>query len=82
MSGPFRQGSGVFAVIIRKQPTHIPHRQRGRREYRLHLQLTSPRRSADKLKYLAGSESAMGAYIADVLPEQTARRLREVFLLP
>jgi UDPglucose--hexose-1-phosphate uridylyltransferase len=39
-----------------------PIRQPGREEYRLHLQLTSPRRSADKLKYLAGSEAAMGAY--------------------
>src|SRR5207247_725006 len=27
----------------------------------LHLQVTSPRRAAGKLKYLAGSESAMGA---------------------
>nr|WP_271172550.1 galactose-1-phosphate uridylyltransferase [Microbacterium barkeri] len=44
---------------------------------RLHLQLTSPRRAADKLKYLAGSEAAMGAWIGDVPPEQTAERLRE-----
>jgi UDPglucose--hexose-1-phosphate uridylyltransferase len=45
---------------------------------RLHLQLFSIRRSADKLKYLAGSESGMGAFITDVLPEDVARRLREV----
>lgn len=45
---------------------------------RLHLQLTSPRRAADKLKYLAGSEAAMGAFINDVPAEQTAARLREV----
>ncbi|MDN3311279.1 galactose-1-phosphate uridylyltransferase [Microbacterium oryzae] len=44
---------------------------------RLHLQLTSPRRAADKLKYLAGSEAAMGAWIGDVPPEQAAQRLRE-----
>ncbi|WOF23057.1 galactose-1-phosphate uridylyltransferase [Microbacterium betulae] len=44
---------------------------------RLHLQLTSPRRAADKLKYLAGSESAMGAWIGDIPPEQAAARLRE-----
>jgi UDPglucose--hexose-1-phosphate uridylyltransferase len=44
---------------------------------RLHLQLTSPRRAADKLKYLAGSEAAMGAWIGDVPPEQAAERLRE-----
>ncbi|PJJ45412.1 UDPglucose--hexose-1-phosphate uridylyltransferase [Glutamicibacter mysorens] len=45
---------------------------------RLHLQLTSPRRAAGKLKYLAGSEAAMGAFINDVPAEQAAARLREV----
>ncbi|MEX5294965.1 galactose-1-phosphate uridylyltransferase [Kocuria sp. CPCC 205268] len=44
---------------------------------RLHLQLTSPRRAEDKLKFLAGSEAAMGAFINDVTAEQTAARLRE-----
>jgi UDPglucose--hexose-1-phosphate uridylyltransferase len=39
---------------------------------RLMVQITSPRRAADKLKYLAGSEAAMGAFIADVSPEQQA----------
>lgn len=45
---------------------------------RLHLQLTSPRRAADKLKFLAGSEAAMGAFINDATPEAVAQRLREV----
>lgn len=44
---------------------------------RLQLQITSPRRAADKLKYLAGSESAMGAFIADLPPETTAALLRD-----
>lgn len=44
---------------------------------RLQLQITSPRRAADKLKYLAGSESAMGAFIADFPPEKTAGQIRE-----
>ncbi|MFM1795694.1 MAG: hypothetical protein RLZZ340_371 [Actinomycetota bacterium] len=44
---------------------------------RLQLQITSPRRAADKLKYLAGSESAMGAFIADFAPEKTAGQIRE-----
>lgn len=43
---------------------------------RLQLQITSPRRAADKLKYLAGSESAMGAFIADFAPEVTAEMIR------
>ncbi|KRB37314.1 galactose-1-phosphate uridylyltransferase [Microbacterium sp. Root180] len=50
---------------------------RGRDTVRLNLQLTSPRRAADKLKFLAGSEAAMGAWIGDVPPESAATRLRE-----
>lgn len=48
----------------------------GRDTVRLNLQITSPRRAADKLKYLAGSEAAMGAWIGDVPPESAAERLR------
>lgn len=48
----------------------------GRDRVRLHLEITSPRRAADKLKYLAGSEAAMGAWIGDVTPESAAERLR------
>jgi UDPglucose--hexose-1-phosphate uridylyltransferase len=48
----------------------------GGENVRLQLQITSPRRAADKLKYLAGSESAMGAFIADFPPETTAAMLR------
>ena len=46
----------------------------------LHLQLTSPRRAAAKLKHLAGSESSMGAFVNDVRPEQAATMLRDVKL--
>jgi hypothetical protein len=51
---------------------------RGRAEVRLMLQVTSPRRAADKLKYRAGSETGMGAFIGDIAPEASAARLREV----
>lgn len=44
----------------------------------LHLEAFSIRRSADKLKFLAGSESAQGAFIGDVAPEEQADRLRAV----
>jgi UDPglucose--hexose-1-phosphate uridylyltransferase len=47
-------------------------------EFRFHFRLNSPRRSENKLKFLAGSETAMGAFILDVAPEEQARRLREV----
>ncbi|MCB5291312.1 galactose-1-phosphate uridylyltransferase [Arthrobacter sp. SO3] len=49
-----------------------------RDDIRLMLQLTSPRREETKLKYLAGSEAAMGAFIADIVPETAAARLRDV----
>jgi UDPglucose--hexose-1-phosphate uridylyltransferase len=44
----------------------------------LHLQLFSIRRAADKLKYLAGSESAMGAFVNDIVPETAAQKLRDI----
>ncbi|MGZ0712519.1 galactose-1-phosphate uridylyltransferase (plasmid) [Coraliomargarita sp. W4R53] len=50
---------------------------RGRDTVRMHLEITSPRRATDKLKFLAGSEAAMGAWIGDIPPETSAARLRE-----
>jgi UDPglucose--hexose-1-phosphate uridylyltransferase len=50
----------------------------GGQNIRMQLQITSPRRAADKLKYLAGSESAMGAFIADIPAESIANQFREV----
>ncbi|MFI6846611.1 galactose-1-phosphate uridylyltransferase [Kitasatospora sp. NBC_00085] len=47
-------------------------------ELALHLELFTVRRTAEKLKYLAGTESGMEAYMNDVAPEDAARRLREV----
>jgi UDPglucose--hexose-1-phosphate uridylyltransferase len=44
---------------------------------RLMLQLTSPRRAEDRLKFLAGSEAAMGAWIADIPPESAAQLIRK-----
>jgi UDPglucose--hexose-1-phosphate uridylyltransferase len=49
----------------------------GRDQVRLMLQVTSPRRAADKLKFTAGSETGMGAFIGDIEPEAAAARLRE-----
>ena len=49
----------------------------GRELGHLHLELFSSRRSASKLKFLAGSESAMGVFVNDVTPEDAARMLRD-----
>jgi UDPglucose--hexose-1-phosphate uridylyltransferase len=43
----------------------------------LHLEVFSVKRAADKLKFLAGSESGMGAFVNDIAPERTAAMLRE-----
>ncbi|WP_433474014.1 galactose-1-phosphate uridylyltransferase [Spirillospora sp. CA-142024] len=50
----------------------------GRDLLRLHLELFSVRRAPDKIKFLAGSESGMAAWINDVPPEDVAARLRAV----
>lgn len=60
-----------YIAAWHQAPVHV-----GRDTVRLNLQLTSPRRAADKLKFLAGSEAAMGAWIGDVPPEDAAARLR------
>lgn len=46
----------------------------------LHLEIAPPHRTADRLKYLAGSELAAGAFITDVLPEDAAAAMRAVML--
>ncbi|MFB4354056.1 galactose-1-phosphate uridylyltransferase [Microbacterium sp. LS_15] len=61
-----------YIAAWHQAPVHV-----GRDSVRLHLQLTSPRRAADKLKFLAGSEAAMWAWAAEITPEQGAARLRD-----
>jgi UDPglucose--hexose-1-phosphate uridylyltransferase len=48
-----------------------------RDQFAAHLQVLSVRRAAGKLKYLAGTESGMGVWINDIVPEEAAQRLRE-----
>ncbi len=43
----------------------------------LHVEFFPPLRTADKLKYLAGSEQGGGTFISDTLPEESAAKLRE-----
>lgn len=72
---------GVFGIPMayvaawHQAPVHT-----GREVLGLHWQIASVRRAPGKLKYLAGSESAMGAFIMDVEPEQSAKQLRDVQL--
>ncbi|MGZ8484512.1 MAG: galactose-1-phosphate uridylyltransferase [Candidatus Binatia bacterium] len=47
-------------------------------EAHLHAEFYPPYRSADKLKYLAGTELAAGLFAMDALPEDKARELQRV----
>jgi UDPglucose--hexose-1-phosphate uridylyltransferase len=47
-------------------------------DFALHLELFTVRRAPGKLKYLAGTESGMGAFATDVAPEAAAERLRQL----
>jgi UDPglucose--hexose-1-phosphate uridylyltransferase len=50
----------------------------GGRDFALHLELFTNRRSSGKLKYLAGSEAGMDVFANDIAPEQAAQRLRSL----
>jgi len=76
----------VLGRFDRMYPTPLPYISAlhqyadtdAQRDGYFHVELMSVRRSATKLKFLAGSESAMDAFISDVTPESVAARLREV----
>jgi UDPglucose--hexose-1-phosphate uridylyltransferase len=42
-----------------------------------HIEFYPVNRTAEKLKYLAGSETGAGVFVVDDLPEATAQKLRE-----
>jgi UDPglucose--hexose-1-phosphate uridylyltransferase len=77
-----RRLDGMFGVKMPyisawyQAPVRAPERELGY----LHLELFSTRRAPGKLKYRAGSESAMGVFINDIPPERAAEMLREVTL--
>ena len=48
-----------------------------KRQGHLHVEFYPPLRTADKLKFLAGSEQGAGTFISDTLPEESAAELRE-----
>lgn len=45
-------------------------------DYHFHIEFYPPLRAANRLKYLAGSETGAGMFINDTLPEEKARELR------
>jgi UDPglucose--hexose-1-phosphate uridylyltransferase len=60
-----------YVMVLHQAPTD------GHSQGHLHVEFYPPLRTADKLKYLAGSEQGGGTFIGDTLPEDSARALRE-----
>jgi UDPglucose--hexose-1-phosphate uridylyltransferase len=60
-----------YVMVVHQAPTD------GGRDGHLHVEFYPPLRTAEKLKYLAGSEQGGGTFIQDTLPEETAASLRE-----
>ncbi len=62
-----------YIMILHQRPTdgkEYPY-------YHFHFEFYPPRRSKDKIKYLAGCESGAGTYINDTRPEEKAAELRK-----
>jgi UDPglucose--hexose-1-phosphate uridylyltransferase len=63
-----------YVMVMHQAPTDGEHYE-GVAHF--HIEFYPPNRTAEKLKYLAGSEVGAGAFIVDALPETTAATLRE-----
>lgn len=61
-----------YMMVLHQRPTDgRPHDH-----YHLHFEFYPPLRTAEKLKYLAGSETGAGVFINDTLAEEKAAELR------
>jgi UDPglucose--hexose-1-phosphate uridylyltransferase len=60
-----------YVMVVHQAPTGEAA------EGHLHVEFYPPLRTAEKLKYLAGSEQGAGTFISDTLPEASAATLRE-----
>ncbi|HEV7586239.1 MAG TPA: galactose-1-phosphate uridylyltransferase [Solirubrobacteraceae bacterium] len=61
-----------YVMVVHQAPTSAPAL-----DGHLHVEFYPPLRTAEKLKYLAGSEQGAGTFISDTLPEESAATLRE-----
>jgi UDPglucose--hexose-1-phosphate uridylyltransferase len=68
-----------YVMAVHQAPTVVASRPgaEAAEHGHLHVEFYPPLRTAEKLKYLAGSEQGEGAFISDTLPEESAARLRE-----
>jgi UDPglucose--hexose-1-phosphate uridylyltransferase len=66
-----------YVMVVHQAPTDSPPEHRAGH---LHVEFYPPLRTAEKLKYLAGSEQGAGTFISDTLPEESAAKLREAIV--
>jgi UDPglucose--hexose-1-phosphate uridylyltransferase len=67
-----------YVMVVHQAPTGAASTEgAGAPHGHLHVEFYPPLRTADKLKYLAGSEQGAGTFIADTVPEESAGALRE-----
>jgi UDPglucose--hexose-1-phosphate uridylyltransferase len=70
-----------YVMVVHQAPTagDVGAAPPGAAERRghLHVEFYPPLRTAEKLKFLAGSEQGAGTFISDTLPEETAVALRD-----
>jgi UDPglucose--hexose-1-phosphate uridylyltransferase len=65
-----------YMMVMHQQPaTDEDHSS-----YHFHIEFYPPLRTANKLKYLAGSETGAGMFINDTMPESKAAELRSCVL--
>ena len=70
-----------YVMAVHQAPTaDASHTRSAARRGHLHIEFYPPLRTAEKLKYLAGSEQGAGTFISDTLPEESAAQLREAIL--
>jgi UDPglucose--hexose-1-phosphate uridylyltransferase len=65
-----------YVMVVHQAPTGTSSAG-GQADGHLHVDFYPPLRTAEKLKYLAGSEQGAGTFIADTVPEESAVALRE-----
>ncbi len=66
-----------YVMAVHQAPTIAAAGQAAAGGGHLHVEFYPPLRTAEKLKFLAGSEQGAGTFISDTLPEESAATLRE-----
>jgi UDPglucose--hexose-1-phosphate uridylyltransferase len=66
-----------YVMAVHQAPTGGGVGPTSSQQGHLHVEFYPPLRTAEKLKFLAGSEQGAGVFIGDVLPEEAAEHLRE-----